>query len=116
MSTEFPGTSDMAATVKSRELQRAMLAEMAGDRSAAARHFLAAAHLEVVLAEDYDAAGAADLALRSRISAASSFWRAGDIKQAQALFDALLKANPSQAAFLSQVIAELTQEYSARAS
>ena len=35
----FP-MGDLTATVKSREIQRAMLAEMASDRSAAARHFL----------------------------------------------------------------------------
>jgi hypothetical protein len=39
----------MTATVKSREVQRAMPAEMAGDR-AAVRHFLAAAHLELRIA------------------------------------------------------------------
>src|SRR5438094_236782 len=69
MSTEPSGVSDMLATVKSREVQRALLAEMAGDRAAATRHFLAAAHLEVVLAEDYAAAGAADLVLRAGLSA-----------------------------------------------
>src|SRR5205823_6522007 len=53
------------ATVKSREVQRALLAEMAGDRSGARRHFLAAAHLEMVLAEDYATAGAPELAIRS---------------------------------------------------
>jgi hypothetical protein len=106
----------MAATVKSREVQRAMLAELAGDRTAAARHFLAAAHLELVLADDYEAAGAADLALRSRISAASCFWRAGETARAQALFDELRKAHPAQAAALQQVIAELSQHSTAQAS
>ncbi len=45
--------SDMLVTVKSREVQRGMLAEMRGDRAAASRHLLAAAHLELVLADDY---------------------------------------------------------------
>jgi len=90
--------SDMAATVKSREVQRALLAEMAGDRSAAARHFLAAAHLELVLAADYAAAGVEDLALRSRISAASCLWRAGEVARARTLLNELVQAVPTQAA------------------
>src|SRR5438874_4475634 len=83
-------SANMITTVKSREVQRAMLAEMAGDRNTAIRHFLAAAHLELVLAEDYAASGVDDLALRSRLSAASCFWRAGQIAEAQAIFNALL--------------------------
>lgn len=116
MSTEPSPIGDLAATVKSREVQRAMLAEMAGDRTAAARHFLAAAHLELVLAEDYARAGAGDLALRSQLSAASCFWRAGQVPQAQTLFDALLRTHPDQARVIQQVIAELQQDYSAQAS
>jgi hypothetical protein len=45
------------------------LSRAPGDREAARRHFLAA-HLELVLAHDYDEAGEPDLALRIRISAA----------------------------------------------
>ena len=116
MSTEPSGISDMVATVKSREVQRALFAEMAGDRSAASRHFLAAGHLELVLSEDYAAAGADDLALRSRLSAASCFWRAGHIPQAQDVFDSLLKAYPTQTTAIQQVIAELSRDYSAQAS
>jgi hypothetical protein len=116
MSTEPLPVGDLTATVKSREIQRAMLAEMAGDKTAATRHFLAAAHLELVLAEDYAEAGATDRALRSRISAASCFWRAGSVPQARSEFDALLKAFPDQAATVQQVVAELTQDYSAQAS
>ncbi len=78
MSTISGPASDMLVTVKSREVQRGMLAEMRGDRPSAARHFLAAAHLELVLAADFDEIGDADLAVRSRLSAASCFWRAGD--------------------------------------
>src|SRR5262249_12012452 len=116
MSADPSGISDLAATVKSREVQRAMVAEMAGDQSAATRHFLAAAHLEFVLAEDYTAAGVEDLALRSRLSAASCFWRAGQVLQAQSLFDALVKSHPDQTAAIQQVVAELKQDYSAQAS
>jgi hypothetical protein len=116
MSANPSGISDLVATVRSREVQRAMLAEMAGDRSAATRHFLAAAHLELVLAEDYAAVGVEDLALRSRLSAASCFWRAGQILQAQSLFDALTKAHPAEAAAIQQVASELNQDYAAQAS
>jgi hypothetical protein len=114
MAMQPAGVSDMAATVKSREVQRALLAEMAGDRAGAARHFLAAAHLELVLAEDYTAAGADDLAFRSRISAASCFWRAGDVPRARALFDELAQATPAQAAAIQQVMADLSRNYAAQ--
>lgn len=116
MSTEPFPIGDLTATVKSREVQRAMLAEMAGDQPGVARHFLAAAHLELVLAEDYTSAGDDDMALRSRLSAASCFWRAGQVSAAQALFDDLLRTYPAQAANIQQVIAELKQDYSAQAS
>jgi hypothetical protein len=108
--------SDMAATVKSREIQRAMLAEMAGDGSAAVRHFLAAAHLELVLAEDYAAAGLEDMALRSRISAASCLWRAGDEPRARSLLHQLEQSLPAQAAAIRDVIADLSQHHTAQAS
>ena len=77
MATAHAPVSDMLVTVKSRELQRGMLAEVRGDRPDATRHFLAAAHLELVLADDYAQAGQAGLALHSHVSAASCFWRAG---------------------------------------
>ena len=53
MAAAHAPVSDMLVTVKSRELQRGMLAEMRGDRTGAARHLLAAAHLELVLDDDY---------------------------------------------------------------
>ena len=98
MSTASPIISDMLITVKSREVQRAMLAEIRGDASDARRHFLAAAHLELVLAEDYAQAGDDDLAFRSRLSAASCFWRAGSTEIAL------------------QQFAELKQEFSERSN
>ena len=58
--------SDMLVTVKSREIQRGMLAAMQKDARAARRHFLAAADLELVLADAYDQAGQEVLALRER--------------------------------------------------
>ena len=105
----------MLVTVKSREVQRAMLAEMRGDRKAAVKHFLAAAHLELVLADDYTQAGEPDLALRSGISAASCFWSAGYQDRARSLFDELRQAHPAQAAAIGEVIQELERDYPAGA-
>ena len=94
MSTISGAVSDMLMTVKSREVQRGMLAEMRGDRPSAARHFLAAAHLELVLAADFEEIGDAELAVRSRLSAASCFWRAGDPLSARGLIETLLEVAP----------------------
>jgi hypothetical protein len=103
--------SDMLVTVKSRQIQRAMFAERSGDRATARRHFLAAAHLELVLAHDYDAAGEPDLALRSRISAASCLWSGGDIEQGRQALEALQAQHPEQATAIQEVVAELTRDY-----
>jgi hypothetical protein len=103
--------SDMLVIVKSREVQRAMLAEMRGDRKEAAKHFLAAAHLELVLADDYAQAGQAELALRSGISAASCLWSAGDPDRARPLFDELRQGHPAQADAIRQVVEELERDY-----
>lgn len=116
MSTASSPVSDMLVTVKAREVQRALLAEMRGDRAAATRHFLAGAHLELVLAEDYASAGDSDSALRSRLSAASCFWRAGEQERAQQLLDALVSDYPTEAAVIQQVNAELARDYPALAS
>lgn len=93
-----------------------MLAEMRGDRANAAVHFLAAGHMEQVLALDFAAAGETDLALRSRLSAASCFWCAGQLDQARTLFDVLLKEYPDCASEIQKVMAELAQDYPALAS
>jgi hypothetical protein len=108
-----PPVSDMLVTVKSREVQRALLAEMRQDRGAAVRHFRAAAHLELVLAEDYRQAGDGELALRSELSAASCFWRAGDRAEADRLLRSLRQDHPAQAAEIQQVSEELAREYPA---
>lgn len=107
MSSVQSAVSDMLVTVKSREVQRGMLAEMRGDRAGAIRHLLAAAHLEFVLADDYAQAGQDDLALRSRLSAASCLWRASQPEQARMAFDRLLQEHPDQAAEIRHVMAEL---------
>jgi hypothetical protein len=103
--------SDMLVTVKSREVQRAMFAESSGDRDAARRHFLAAAHLELVLAHDFDEAAEPDLALRSRISSASCLWSAGQIEQARQALEKLQTHYPAQAKEIQQIIADLTRDY-----
>lgn len=71
-----------------------MLAESRGDKTAAMLHFLAAAHLELVLAGDYEEAGNVDAAFRSRVSAGSCFWRGGEPQEASAPFDELLESHP----------------------
>lgn len=109
MSTIQSSVSDMLVTVKSREVQRGMLAEMAGETEDAARHFLAAAHLELVLAKDYAEAGLGDLALRSRLSAASCFWRAGETAQSRRHFNAVLEVYPESAEETRRLLAELEQ-------
>jgi hypothetical protein len=111
----FP-VNNLLGTAKSREVQRAMLAEMRGEPSSAALHFLAAAHMELVLAADYDTAGEAGLGLRSRVSAASCFWRAGQVDQARILFDSLLKNHPEQATEIGRLRDELAHDYPALAS
>ena len=107
MSSVQSPVSDMLVTVKSREVQRGMMAAMGGQPSEARKHFLAAAHLELVLAGDYDHAGDAELSRRSRISAASCFWRAGETSDAQAIFDELSQADPNRASEIQELIDEL---------
>lgn len=99
--------SDMLVTTKSREIQRGMLAEMRGDRAAAGRHLLAAAHLELVLADDYTAARESKLAIRSRISAASCFWRGGDVARGREVFESIVRDHPERSATVQNLIEEL---------
>lgn len=112
MSTVQAPVSDLLLTVKAREVQRGLFAEQRGATAEAARHFLAAAHMELVLAEDYAAAGQDDLAFRSRLSAASCFWRAGQIDRARSEFDSTAQDFPSRAAAVQQTLAELIRERS----
>jgi hypothetical protein len=111
MSTIQVPVSDLLITVKSREVQRGMLAEMHGDRPGMERHFLAAAHLELVLANDYEAARQNELALRSRLSAASCFYRGGNRDQGHQLLEELVQDDPAAAAEVRQGMAELEQQY-----
>ena len=111
MVTAHSSVNDMLVTVKSQELQRGMLAEMRNDHTRATRHFLAAAHLELVLADDYMETGQLDLTLRSHLSAASCFWRACHYDQARALFMTLLQKYPTQTPTIWQTLAELERDY-----
>jgi hypothetical protein len=111
MSTIPAPVSDMLVTVKSRQVQRAMLAEMRADRPAAIRHFLAAAHLELVLADDYAEAGERELSLRSSLSAASCFWRAHQPEEARQIIQRALQTHPGEAAAINQVLSELERDY-----
>lgn len=115
MAAESYPVNNLLATAKSREAQRAMLAEMRGERAEAARHFLAVAHMELVLATDYEKAGDTDLALRSRLSAASCFWRAGKPAEAQQMFDSLTQAHPSKVLEIQAILDDLLKTYPAKA-
>ena len=99
--------SDMLVTVKSREVQRGLLSEMGGRTKQAHQHFLAAAHLELVLAGDYEEAGDVELARRSRISAASCFWRAGEQDRAQPIFSELVQEDPDRRGEIEELLEEL---------
>jgi hypothetical protein len=107
MSSVQSTVSDMMVTVKSREVQRGLLAEMGGRPDEADKHFLAAAHLELVLANDYEQAGDPELARRSRISAASCFWRAGEVGRAQSIFDEEKRSDPRGSHEIQDLINEL---------
>jgi len=107
MSAVGSPVSEMLVIVKSREAQRAMLAEMGGDRAEAEKHFLATAHLELVLADDYAKAGDDFMAFRSRSSAAAAFWRGGQIKKARQHFAALARDFPKKAHIIKMDLAEL---------
>lgn len=111
MSVSQRPISDLHVTVKSREVQRAMLAEMRGDKEGAIKHFLAAAHLELVLAGDFESAGNQALALRSYLSAISCFWRAGQQERAANLSEEVSNRNPSSTSEIEEVLADLKASY-----
>ena len=107
MATSQSPVSELLIIVKSRDIQRAMFAEMAKDPDRAAPHFLAAAHLELVLADDYAEAGKDSLAFRSKLSAASCLWRGGESKRARAVFNTLIKEHPGKEQLITSAVAEL---------
>lgn len=103
-----PYVSDLLLTTKSREIQRGSAAEARGEAEDAARHFLAAAHLELVLSEDYQRSGQAELAVRSLLSAASCFWRGGEVDRARSLLDRTVQEFPGSATEANAIIADLS--------
>ena len=103
--------SDMLVTVKSREVQRAIAAAGRGETDVARKHFLAAAHLERVLADDYMSVNAATLSERAMLSAASCFWRAGATQSAVEVFTELKHERPSRVREIEDVEAELAREF-----
>jgi hypothetical protein len=107
MSVAATSVSDMLVTVKSREIQRGLMAEMQAERDSATRHFLAAAHLELVLAADYDQSNEPELALRSRLSAASCLWRGGQCDRARRLIDQLSETHAAESARIRKVLEDL---------
>jgi hypothetical protein len=106
----------MLVTVKAREFQRGMLAEMQKDQAAASKHFLAAAHLELVLADDYRSVSDEEMVVRSLISAASCFWRGGQPAQADRVFDDIRQNFPNEAGTIGELRDELARDYPAQAS
>ena len=106
MSSVQSTVSDMMVTVKSREVQRGMLAEV-GSRPGGARAFSAAAHLELVLANDYGQAGDREMARRNRLSAASCFWRAGEAGRAYSIFEEERQSYPNGSDEIQDLINEL---------
>src|SRR5262249_47802398 len=103
---------DTLFTVTSREVKRAILAEQRKDEESAVRHFLAAAHMFVVLAEEYADNAQFDLALRTRENAICCFWPAGHERQARLLFEELKQDNPVFAGDIDSIVLDLTQHYS----
>jgi len=116
MATVESPISDMLMTAKSREVRRGMLAELRGDATEAARHFLAAAHLELVLAADYAHASLPELAFRSRVSAASCLWRAGFTDQARQHLVELAQDYAPQASLIQTTRDDLEKHYPKLAS
>lgn len=114
MATVQSAVSDMLVTVKSRVIQRAMSAEYRGDAESARKHYLAAAHLELLLADDYAHAGEPRLAFRSRLSAASCFWTGGDVDRGREIFAALRKKYPARYAEINDAQKDLERSYAQR--
>ena len=114
MATLEAPANDMLGTAKSREVQRAMFAEMRGDKKDAAEHYLAAAHMEIVLAKDHARANKKWLHLRSMVSAASCFWMAGQIDVARKYFRRILRNNPDRKKIVQEAVASLKKDYPAK--
>ena len=102
---------DMLVTVKSREVQREITAAARGEMAEARKHFLAAAHLDRILADDYLSVNAAALSERALLSAASCFWRAGAVQESADIFAELKREFPGRVKDIEEVEAELAREF-----
>lgn len=116
MQAQATAVNDMLVIVKSREFQRAMFAEAQNDKPGASRHFLATAHLELVLAEDYRAVGDEYRVVRSLISAASCFWRGGQPEQGEFVFERIAREYPKETATVQELREELLRDYPPQAA
>lgn len=105
--SELTNTLEMIAIVKSREIQRGMLAELRGDDPEAVSHFLAAAHLDLVLATDYAEMGADELALRSLLGAATCFWRGHEKQRVRSILSETLGRYPARSRLVHEIEREL---------
>jgi ABC-type transport system involved in multi-copper enzyme maturation permease subunit len=112
LASENSQTSHMLLAVKVWQIERGASAEMRGDKRMIGRHFLAAAHLELVLAEEYDASAQYELAIESRKSAASCLWRAGQVAEARSLFEELRQGNRFLAREIDETVKHLEKDHS----
>jgi hypothetical protein len=87
---EMP-VNDILVIAKSRQIQRGM---------------------ELVRGEDYAEAGDARLEFRSRLSAASCFWRAGKVAAARKHFASLRKDYPDRLRAIESAVSDLQQNSS----
>jgi hypothetical protein len=63
------------------------------------------------LPKEYQESGDGDMALRSRLSAASCLWRGREKEKAERILGELLQEHPSQAAAIQQVADELARDH-----
>jgi ABC-type transport system involved in multi-copper enzyme maturation permease subunit len=112
LTSEDSQSSQMLLAIKSHQIEEGASAETRGDKRMTVRHFLAAAHLELVLAEEYESRARYELAVETRKSAACCFWRAGDVAKARSLFEELRRGNRFLAREIDEVVRELERSHS----
>jgi hypothetical protein len=103
MSTTRSAELDYLIALKTRELQRAWLAERAMPPKDAHKHYLGGAVLELLLADEYSQAGEVRLARRSKISAATCYWRAGLQSYANEVLEDLRRDDPLRSAEVDDI-------------
>ena len=109
MAKEKVATRDMMVTVKSRLIQRAIMAEARRDQDAAVKYHTAAAHLDLLLADEYAEEGDRFLDFRSRLSAACGLWKAGQVEVARQQFATLPGQFPERARHIEICLEEMEQ-------